>query len=206
MLRQALPSRQDPKHSLCTGLQACELDSAWDFSGLVCGKSASWGVCFVWGFLWFVPRGKALTPGLQGLISVLLDVGLEGRPGGLRVYGGKAKLLGRRWCLCQNLIINPPCCEKWVSPELLFLRQRSSAWSQAPSSPPWGCVALALGVAAVFLRWGLPLSWASSVPSIFSITSLTTTLRLEAPSQPLGCHLQTFLRVPGLGCVPLCPG
>lgn len=82
-------------------------------------------MCIPRGLLWLIPRSKALTPSLQVLIAVLLGVGLIRRLRGLPVYGDKAKLLGRRWCLCQNLIINPPYCEKWVSPELLFLRQRS---------------------------------------------------------------------------------
>lgn len=47
LLRQAPTSRQDRKHSLGTRLQLCQLESAWDFSGLVSGKSGSWGVCLV---------------------------------------------------------------------------------------------------------------------------------------------------------------
>lgn len=56
--------------------------------------------------------------------------------------------------MCQNLIINLPYCEKWVRPELLFLRQRSAVWSGAPSSPPWGLCGVALGVAAACVGWG----------------------------------------------------
>lgn len=108
------------------------------------------------GLLWFIPRNGALTPGLQALVSFLLGIGGIGRPRGLLACGGKAKLIGRRRCLCQNLIINPPYCEKWISPGLLFLRQRSLVWSGAPSCPHGGFLEVALGVAAALLWWGLP--------------------------------------------------
>lgn len=82
------------------------------------------------------------------------------------VYRAEATLFGRRRCSCQNLIINLPYCEKWVSLELLFLRQRSSVWSGAPSSPmgvvwPWLWEQLQhslMGPAS------LHFSWTSSVP------------------------------------------
>lgn len=117
------------------------------------------------------------------------------------MYGAKAKLLGRRRCLCQNLIINPPYCEKWVSPELLFFRQRSSVWSGALSSP--------IGAVPRWLwEWlqhtmvgpaSLHFFWALSVP--FCRVSKSG-LEAEAPSQSLSFHLQIFLRAPWLDCGP----
>lgn len=50
------------------------------------GRPQVEGVCFERGFLCFIPRGKALTPVMQTLISALLDVGLVGRLGAGDVY------------------------------------------------------------------------------------------------------------------------
>lgn len=50
------------------------------------GRPQVESVCFERGFLWFIPRGKALTPVMQTLISALLDVGLVGRLGVGGVY------------------------------------------------------------------------------------------------------------------------
>lgn len=165
--------------------------------GSVCGKSGIVRMTIVSGFLWSILRGKALTPGAQALLSAGLGNGLVGGAGGLPVYGHKAKLLGRKRCLCQNLIINPPYCEKWVGPQLQFLRQRSLVWSGAPSSSLWGPCDGGFGSGHSNLHF----SWTSlpfhHVPE--------SSVEAEAPSQPVSCHLQIFLRVSGLHSGPFLP-
>lgn len=56
------------------------------------------------------------------------------------MYGAKAKLLGRKRCLCQNLIINPPYCEKVGRPRVAVFKAKviSVQWSSQLS--PMGTV------------------------------------------------------------------
>lgn len=141
-------------------------------------------MCPVKGFLRFIRR-QDVNPRSSGSDLCRVTVSLVGRPGGLPVYRATAKLLGRRRCLCQNLIINPPYCEKWVSPALLFLRQRS--WSGAPSFPRGGCVAVALGAAPAFS------GGACFSPFLLGLLcslhhASKSGLEVEAPSQPIRCH------------------
>lgn len=114
------------------------------------------------------------------------------------MHGPKAKLLGRKRCLCQNLIINPPYCEKWVGPQLQFLRQRSSVWSGAPSSSPWGRCDGGFGSG----RSRLPFLLGLSLP--FHHVS-ESSLEAEAPPQPVRCHLQIFLSASALHSGPFLP-
>lgn len=78
ILPQGCPQRQDPGRSLCAGCSPeseaqLEASQAWSL-----GRARGGGVCVVKGLLWFIPRGKAITPRLQAVISALLDVGLVG--------------------------------------------------------------------------------------------------------------------------------
>lgn len=106
--------------------------------------------------------------------------------------------------MCQNLIINPPYCEKWISPELLFLRQRSSVWSAAPSSPPWGLCGSDFGSGCSFsgvrpaafhffqAHLSCPCSFHHILDSGCETVSPFPALQLSS--------LQMFPRAPGLDC------
>lgn len=62
--------------------------------------------------------------------------------------GGQSLALWQGRCLCLNLIINLPYCEKWVRPELLFFKAKviSVEWN-SQLSPVGAVLVLALGVA-----------------------------------------------------------
>lgn len=79
-------------------------------------------VCVMGGCLWYILRDKGLTPDHQAVVSILLVIGLYliwGVGSCLCVWAKPSCLSGGR-CLCLNLIINLPYCEKWVRLELLF--------------------------------------------------------------------------------------
>lgn len=180
-------------------LQSCKEGSTWGFQAWSVGRAVV-RMSIARGFLWFILRGKALTPGVPALLSAGSGNDLVGGPGGLPVCGTQAKLLGRKRCLCQNLIINPPYCEKWVGPQLQFLRQRSLVWSGAPSSSPWGpCDGGGFGRG----RSNVHFSWASLFPSIMS-QSLALRLKLH-PSQSV-VIFKSSSEAQGCTLVPFCPG
>lgn len=118
--------------------------------------------------------------------------------------GAKAKLIGRKSCLCQNLIINPPYCEKRVGSQRQFLRQRSSVWRGAPSSLPWALCGPGFGSGCCFFWWGLLLC--TSGPSVPFHHVSESSFEAEVPAQPVSCQLHIFLRASGIGCGLFLPG